>query len=265
MNAKRAEIIKELKKNLFYIDRWPHYQLLFDHLEKVIEKLDSKSKIAILERCYIYNGLSIFSSVFEGYEVDVFDFIPPGSLDNKRHCYQFDKLKSMPLVGQNIKEANYTFNYDISNEQLASFGYYDIIFIPNVLHHHPDPFKLFEDCYNLLKPKGKIYIFDAILRESHQKPDDYIRFTDSGINFALKKIGFEVTELLKSSSPVESLFYTLDQVIQYDLPDDLLKDSIQLYDLIKTKYKKTLFENYENRIRKNTEFPIAYSVLAKRD
>ena len=84
--------------------------------------------------------------------------------------------------------------------------------------------KLIEDCRSLLNEIGYLYIFDATLREDHQKPDDFFRFTRSGIIYALENSQFEVVEIHSSKSPVEALIYTIDQVIQYDLPKELINE-----------------------------------------
>ena len=133
-----------------------------------------------------------------------------------------------------------------------------------MIHHHPNPFALFKDCKEVISEKGYIYIFDAILRENHQKPDDFIRFTPDGISYALEENGFRVVELHISKSPVEALLYTLDQVIQYDLPADLIDEIDKLNKLLKNKYKSTLNKNYINLKRNYTSFPVAYSVLAQK-
>ena len=65
MNQEKQLIIDELKENLYDLSRWPHYQLLFDDIIKVITNINEKEKIALLERCYIYDGFSIFSSLFQ--------------------------------------------------------------------------------------------------------------------------------------------------------------------------------------------------------
>ena len=132
------------------------------------------------------------------------------------------------------------------------------------MHHHPNPFELLNLCQNGLKKGGYLYIFDAILREQHQKPDDFIRFTQDGITYALENNGFKIKEIFTSKSPVEALLYTMDQVVQYDLPNDLLDDIERLKKLVTTKYQKTLHRNYQNLIRNHTSFPIAYSVLAQK-
>ena len=162
-----------------------------------------------------------------------------------------------------MKKSDFSINVDNIKEILSVKNKYDYIFIPNVLHHYPNPFDLFKICRQALNEKGRLYIFDATLRENHQQPDDFLRFTADGIRYSLESSGFKVIEVNTSKSPVESLIYTIDQVIQYDLPDDLIHEIKNLNNIIKTKYWSSLKQNYTNKVRKYTSFPIAYSVLAE--
>ena len=260
----RELIINELSENLFDLERWPHYRLMFSHLNEVINTIKKKDKVAILERCYIYNGFSIFSSLLNKYsKLDIYDFIPLNSQGKERQNYQLDKLESLPLTKKYIQKSKVSVTLESLKDLKTLGNKYDYFFIPNVLHHHPNPFKLIEDCRSLLNEKGYLYIFDATLREDHQKPDDFFRFTRSGIIYALENSQFEVVEIHSSKSPVEALIYTIDQVIQYDLPKELINEINGLSEIIKNKYKSTIEKNYTNKYRKFTSFPVAYSVLAR--
>ena len=263
MQDNRFKIINELKEKIFDIDRWPHYQIMFDGMDKVIKKINNENQLALLERCYIYNDFSIFSSLFEMGNLDILNFIPPNSNKINRKNYQFDKLKELPETVKRIKKADVNVNAKDLRKIISSRNKYDYIFIPNVLHHYPNPFELFDICKSSLKEKGHLYIFDATLRETHQKPDDFIRFTPDGIVYSLKDIGFEIKDITLSKSPVEALIYTMDQVIQYDLPKELIFEISQLDKTIKNKFKYTLKEDFNNKVRNYTSFPVAYSILAQ--
>tara|TARA_B100000212_G_C27330133_1_gene514211 strand:+ start:204 stop:1001 length:798 start_codon:yes stop_codon:yes gene_type:complete len=263
MKNHREEIINELTKNLFDVERWPHYKLMFSHLNKIINNIKKSEKVAILERCYIYNGFSIFSSLFDNSNLDIYDFIPLNSQTKERQNYQFEKLDFLPKTKTNIQKSKISVTVDNLNELKNLGKKYEYFFIPNVLHHHPNPFKLIEDCRSLLTKGGYLYIFDATLREDHQKPDDFLRLTKNGIIYVLENNLFEIVEINSSNSPIEALIYTIDQVIQYDLPSELLSEINKLNEVIKNQYKYTIEKNFNNNFRKFTSFPVAYSVLAR--
>ena len=263
MRNNRELIIDELTKNLFDTERWPHYRLLFNHMNKIINEIKTQDKVALLERCYIYDGFSIFSSLFEQPSLNIFNYVPPNSQGEYRQNYQLDKLDSLPITRKNIKKSQVSVTVDNLSELKNIGNRYDYFFIPNVLHHHPNPYQLIDDCKSLLNEKGYIYIFDATLREDHQQPDDFFRFTSNGIIYALENSQFEIVEINSSKSPVEALIYTMDQVMQYDLPSQLLSEINGLNKIIKNNYKFSIEKNYKNKIREFTTFPIAYSVLAR--
>ena len=50
---------------------------------------------------------------------------------------------------------------------------------------------LLKQVKKILKPKGKIFIFEPLVRELHQIPEDYSRFTPYGLNNNLKKLNFK--------------------------------------------------------------------------
>lgn len=263
MKEEQKLIINELTQNLYDLTKWPHYELLFNDIIKVIKNINASNRSALLERCYIYNGFSIFSSLFYEGDLDIFNYVPPNSYEASRQNAQLDRLDFLPHTKSRMKKSNFSINVNNINEILSLKNKYDYIFIPNVLHHYPNPFELFKTCKRTLNKKGRLYIFDATLRENHQQPDDFFRFTADGIRYSLESNGFKVIQVNTSKSPVESLIYTIDQVVQYDLPEGLIKEIRNLNKTIKTKYCSTLKENYTNKVRKYTSFPIAYSVLAE--
>ena len=53
----------------------------------------------------------------------------------------------------------------------------DLIIVPNLLHHINDHKTLISKCFEFLKKGGNLYLFEPILRELHQAPEDYLRFT----------------------------------------------------------------------------------------
>ena len=99
-------------------------------------------------------------------------------------------------------------------------------------------------------------------QELHQIPEDYIRFTPFGLKNQLNKIGFKKFTHKVSGSPFTAIAYCWDQALQY-FPTRLRKKKSKWFynDHFKTllklekKYKKNL-------VRKNTSFPVSFSLTA---
>ena len=107
------------------------------------ENINANNKSALLERCYIYNGFSIFSSLFYEGDLDIFNYVPPNSYEATRQNAQLDKLDFLPQTKSRMKKSNFSINLNNINEIFSVKNKHDYIFIPNVLHHYPNPFDLY--------------------------------------------------------------------------------------------------------------------------
>lgn len=68
---------------------------------------------------------------------------------------------------------------------------FDVVFCEQVLEHVQDPFLATRTLYDLVIPGGVLVISTPFLIRLHGMPDDYWRFTPSGIVILLEKAGFE--------------------------------------------------------------------------
>ena len=130
------------------------------------------------------------------------------------------------------------------------------------MHHIEDVDILFTQIKSILKKDGKIYIFEPLVRELHQIPEDFFRITPFGFKSILKNLNFSKFKIKFNGGPFTAIGYCWDQALQY-LPRNirikkakwLNKEFIKLNQLDK-KYKT-------NKVRKNTIFPMSFSIEAK--
>lgn len=66
----------------------------------------------------------------------------------------------------------------------------DIILLSNVLEHIPEPQKLLEECFRVLKKNGYVLGSVPFLIPIHQKPYDFFRYTDVNLKYIFNKSGF---------------------------------------------------------------------------
>ena len=150
------------------------------------------------------------------------------------------------------------------NKKNIKNNYFDLIIIPNLIHHLKNSDDILIKSFQLLRKGGKVYIFEPILREIHQKPDDYIRYTPYGMRTKLSSVGYKNVKFKTTGGPFSSTIYCLDQAIQY-LPRKLRTNySNKIFPKF---YKK--FMNFEkkykiNKVRKHTIFPTAFSIIGKK-
>jgi hypothetical protein len=66
-----------------------------------------------------------------------------------------------------------------------------------------------------LKPGGRLFIFEPILRELHQIPDDYLRYTPYGITQVLSRFGLVAEKFETEGGPFQAISYCWVQALEY--------------------------------------------------
>jgi len=246
--------IQNLKKNVFFTDtKWPHFKLLFNDLQRLARSRKYK-RIVSLERGSLYGDISLFAPLFYNKDFISIDCstkkIKARGSYNKKYVEDKDIIKIPITHHSNYKKINLEKNYA------------DLIIIPNLMHHIYDHRYLLKKCKSILKKNGEIYVFEPTLREIHQSPDDYFRFTPYGLKALLKELNFKKINYKFSGGPFTAVLYCLDQALQY-VPKNK-----------KDKFKEIYFQNFQkyikyddmykkNLVRKNTIFPMSFSIKAK--
>ncbi len=245
--------INLLKKEVFFTqNKWPHFELLFKDLTK-FSKNQKIRKIISLERGSLYGNISLFAPLFNKKE---FTSIECGTKRIRlRGAYnkKFVKNKHILQVPTNLISSYKNLNLKSNSS--------DLIIIPNLIHHIFDHQLIIKQCKKNLKKNGILYIFEPTLREIHQKPDDYFRFTPYSLRIILKQIGFKKIKIKFCGGPFSAAYYCLDQASQYipikqreTFKKKYMRDYKKFFDYDK-KFKKNL-------VRKNTIFPMSFSISA---
>ena len=254
MNILKHE--KFLKKKVFFCeDKWPHFDLLFKDINK-FRKNNKFKKIISLERGGLYGSISLFKPFFINKDFISIDCSSEKIL--KRGHYNKSYVKN-----ENIIKIPVDYYRDYRKLKLKNSSA-DLILIPNLMHHIFDYSILFKQCKKALKKNGKIYIFEPLLREIHQAPDDYFRFSPFAMEKVLIKAGFKNVKKNFSGGPFSAAMYCLDQASQY-LPPSLQKEfkkkqinkNFKNFIKLEKKYKKNL-------ARKHTFFPVSFSILGQK-
>ena len=66
----------------------------------------------------------------------------------------------------------------------------DLVLIPNLVHHVEDQDLLFKELNRITKKNGMIYIFEPLVRELHQEPDDFFKIHTIWAGNSIKKTWF---------------------------------------------------------------------------
>lgn len=245
-----------LRNEIFFTNKqWPHFNLLFDDIKK-LSVSKRKLKILIIERSYMYGSISLLAPFFYNHELVSVDCTP------KRLISRGKYNKSLTL-NSNLLKVKSNYHFDYRNIQIKKKNF-DLILIPNLIHHISDHETLVDKCKKLLNKKGKLYIFEPLLRELHQKPEDYLRFTPYGIKNLLQKFEFTNFKVKEEGSIFTSILYCWDQAFQYFPEKKRKKEKTKFF---KNEFNKLLkFEKKykKNLIRKNTSFPVSFSILCSK-
>jgi SAM-dependent methyltransferase len=70
-------------------------------------------------------------------------------------------------------------------------GAFDTVVSFQVLDDLPEPAKYLSECFRIMKPGGFIFLTVPFMWKIHEEPHDYYRFTKYGLQYLLKKGGYE--------------------------------------------------------------------------
>lgn len=252
-----AEHLAMLEDRVFQVrTKWPHFKLLLGDLVDLSNTLPSGARVAALERTLLYGGHSLFAPVFGRQEFTSVDCSPASA--DERGAYN----RSMIDDPRTIFVRHHRRGTELATGlEDASC---DAVLVPNLVHHVADQEALFREIGRIVRPGGLAYVFEPIVRELHQAPDDYLRYTPYGMKNAFAAAGFDVEETRTEGGPFQAIAYCWEQALQY-FPDDLRRKMAAWF---WEQHFPQLLEwdgaHRVNLVRKHTSFPVAFSVRARR-
>lgn len=183
----REAHLRHLYDNVFHVaTRWPHYRLLLNDMRNLSTRFEGKRVLSlersISETCGSPTAESRWAPLFERLTV-----VNHGLYSNER-------------------------TYE------GAIGEYDLVIVPNLLHHVRDAKGLLGYLGRLSSLGAVVYIFDTPFRETHDAPGHFYMFTPYGIRAALEDAGFTDINLQEVASSWEAVHYCLDFIGRQDGP-----------------------------------------------
>jgi SAM-dependent methyltransferase len=214
--------------------------------------MPQRACVVCLERGLLYGGISLFGPFFHHQEFISID-CSPGSADS-RGAYNramVDDPRCLIVPG--------TMRAPADDTGLPSASA-DLVLVPNLVHHVADQRGLFAELARLLKPGARGYIFEPLVRELHQAPDDYLRYTPWGFERMIVEAGLVYDRFVPEGGPFQAVAYCWTQALEYFPPDKRAEMERWFYD----KHFKELMawdqQHPHNLARQHTSFPMAYAV-----
>ena len=246
-----------LAERVFQVDtRWPHFGLLLANVRELAGGLRPGARVVSMERGLLYGGCSLIAPFFQDHDFVSLD-CSPGSADSRGayNAAMTDDPRFLFVPS--------THRGAINDTGLGDAGA-DLVLVPNLVHHVADQAGLFAELARITKPGGRVYVFEPLLRELHQIPDDYLRWTPFGMARAMEDAGLVPGAPETTGGPFEAIAYCWAQALEY-FPDDRREEMARwFYDTHMPELMAWDSAHTENRQRKHTAFPVAFSILAEK-
>lgn len=246
--------IEFLERRVFQVEtRWPHYRRLLSDLRGLADRCGAGERVLSLERASVFGGTSLFAPLFERGRVFAYDVRLDG-LEEARLGHQAHWTEDPDCLRRPVDASGPADRLPIPS------NFVDWVVVPNVVHHVKNQAGLFGEIARVLKPGGRGYIFETLLRELHQAPHDFVRYTPWGFEAVLEEVGLELAEWRPAGGPFEAIAYCWDQALQY-LPEALRVERRRWFE--ETHFPELMAldrRHRDNQVRAHTSFPIAYGI-----
>ncbi len=245
-----------LANKVFLTDRLPHFELLLKEVKSLANTEPPGSTVVSLERGLLYGGYSLVGPYFHQQNFISVDSSPESA--DERGAYNKDKVLDKDFLQVPISTRAPIENTGLDSE-IA-----DLVLVPNLVHHIANQEALFSEMARITKANGKVFVFEPTLRELHQIPDDYLRYTPYGMHEIMRKVGLEPIDTKLDGGPFSAIGYCWLQALEY-LPEKQRQETAAwFYNEHWPKLKQWDTEFTENLVRKHTKFPVGFSILAKK-
>lgn len=246
-----------LLERVFQVEqKWPHFRLLLEDVRALAEDLAPGASVVSIERGLLYGGCSLIAPFFQDHDFISLDCSPQSA--DERGAYNAAMVEDPRFL---FVPTTHRGGIDATGLAAASA---DLVLVPNLVHHVADQDALFSELARITRPEGSVYVFEPLLRELHQEPDDYLRWTPYGLSRAMARAGLVPDTPKTTGGPFEAIAYCWAQALEY-FPEDQREAKARWF------YEEHMPElmgwdraHTENLARKHTSFPVAFSVQARK-
>ena len=244
-----------LAERVFQVEtKWPHFTRLLTDVRALAAEMPRGAAVASLERGLLYGGCSLIAPFFQDQDFRALDCSPASAEDRGAYnAAMVDDPRFLFVPGGR--------RVPVSETGVAEASM-DLVLVPNLVHHVADQDALFAELARITRPGGRVYVFEPLLRELHQVPDDYLRWTPFGMARAMRAAGLAPAEPQTAGGPFEAIAYCWVQALEY-FPDDQRAEKARWF--FETHMPELMGwdrEHTDNLVRGHSSFPVAYSITA---
>lgn len=244
---------KMLEERVFQVaTKWPHFKRLLADVRELGRGFPKGARVVCMERSLLYGGISLFAPFFHRQDFVSLD-CSPGSAEGRgaynKAMVDDERCLAVPTTMRARPEQ--------TGLPAASA---DLVMVPNLVHHVPDQRGLFAEIARLLKPGARGYIFEPLIRELHQAPDDYVRYTPWGFERQIVEAGMVYERFEPEGGPFQAIGYCWTQALEYFPPEKRVEMQRWFYEQHMPELMGWDAAYRENLVRKHTSFPMAYSI-----
>jgi SAM-dependent methyltransferase len=255
MDADVLDHLAVLRERVFQTETlWPQFRLLLDDLVQMAQAAEPDHVVVSLERTLLYGGCSLIAPLFTRGEFISIDCSPPSA--DERGSYNSSMVDDRRFVHIPTTRRASIYSTGLPDESA------DLVLVPNLVHHIADQARLFGEMARVVRPGGRVYVFEALVREIHQAPDDYLRYTPHGLEIAFRAAGLEPEPVRTEGGPFQVITYCWTQALQY-LPEE---ERRQYEAWFRDKHFPELMELdarfSRNLVKDHSSFPMSFSMMA---
>ena len=245
-----------LRDKVFLTEHLPHFELLLREVQRLSANCHADATVVSLERGLLYGGLSLIGPYFYRQNFIAIDSSPESA--DERGAYNENKVLDDDFLRVPTSKRAPVHNTGLRDNCA------DLVLAPNLVHHIADQNALFSEMARITKAHGRVFVFEPTLRELHQIPDDYLRYTPYGMTQIMHSVGLKAIDTNLDGGPFSAIGYCWLQALEY-MPEEDKKEVADWFYQQHWPQLKAWEQKYtKNLVRRHTMFPVSFSILAEK-
>jgi len=111
-----------------------------------------------------------------------------------RGLFAHARYESADFLSSDRKYAKPTYECDLAEIPVEA-DRFDFVVFNQVMEHLPEPGRVAQELFRVLKPSGKMIYTGPLFFEEHEQPYDFYRYTSFGVRHVFGRAGFVVDRL----------------------------------------------------------------------